>query len=353
MLQAPEFANLVEKVNHNCIPVDYFRKNLFVATIKDSYDLKRKKTIFDDGKTVIKVDRSLNQRHRDLLSILMYEEKSDVESNGRFYIRTKLYQLAKKLGYKSPGKATNRVYEMVIDMSKTMIYVNQNNRVYNHSLIGDGYYNKEDDTYIIEIPPATAKYLIYNVGVSIPEEINQKIINIKNAQLKALVSFMLSNKRLENGIGFDTICEKIEIRNTDKSRAKSKFKKIVKENAELLAEFGIFLKDKKFYLEKQKVEFYHALSNKELKNYELKQQKSKVDNTELQDVIGREVVIENNKYVLHGVELETDTKKENYNCYNVLLKSANQIAMMRTMYTTEEGVVEYIRKYLLGVEQWE
>ena len=342
-LRPPEFANLVKKVNANCIAVDYFRKSLFNATVKNSYDLKRKKIIYDDGKMIIKVDRSLNQKHRDLLTTLMYEQKSDIQPNGSFYIKTKLYRLAKLLGYKTPNKATNRIYEMLIDMSKTILYINQDNKVYNHSLLGDGYYDKNNDIYIIHIPAQTAKYLIYQVAMSIPKEINQKIVNIKNAQLKALISFLLSNKRLENGIRFDTLCEKIEI---TKPNRKSEFKKLVEQNTELLKRFKIKYKDDKFYLKKEIVEFYHALSDNELKNYELKQE-NKTNSTEFIDLLGKEIILQDNKYILHNIELETDEIEDNYNCYNIFLKIDEQrIGMVRTKYTTQKDVIEYIQENL-------
>ena len=348
MLKAPEFANLVEKVNNNCLPADYFRKSLFNTTTKNSVELKHKKVIYDDGKTIIKVNRSLNQKHRDLLSILMYEEKSDVQPDGKFYIKTKIYQLAKEL-YPNSKNAKHRIKEMLDDMRITDIEVKQNGKILNHTLLGMSYYDEHEDTYIIEVPPQTSRYLIYNAGVSIPEKTNKKIIAIKNPKLKALVTFMLSNKKLDNGIYFDTICEKLEI---TKPNRKSEFKKIVEDNLELLAQFKIIYKDEKFYLKKQKVEFHHALSDKELKAYELKQQKSKTDSTELQNIIGREILLQGNRYILHGIELETDTKKDNYNCYNVLLKSGNRMAILRTMYTTEENTIEYIQNKLLGVEQF-
>jgi len=89
-----EFENLTNKVNNNALVTDYFRKNLFNATITKSEDLKRLKTIYQDNNLTIKVDRSLNQRHRDLLSLLAYEKKSKVAPDGSYYIKTSAYKLA-------------------------------------------------------------------------------------------------------------------------------------------------------------------------------------------------------------------------------------------------------------------
>lgn len=272
ILYPPEFANLTEKVNNNCLPVDYFRKNLFNATIKDSYELKRKKIVYDDGVTIIKADRSLNQRHRDLLSIIMIDnEFKKVMKDGAIVIRTKLYRLAKKM-YPNSKNAKHRIKELFNDMRKTLIYIKQNNREFSHTLLGNYFYDIENDDYAIVIPSETSKYIIYTVGVSIPKHINDEIVKIKNAQLKALISYMLSNRKFKYGIHFDTICEKLDIKNTAKSRAKSKFKKTVRDNINLLRDkFGILFKNDKLYSEEQLVEFYHALSDKELKTYEQKQ----------------------------------------------------------------------------------
>ena len=278
-LNKQEFKHLVNKVNNNCVPVDYFRKNLFNATIKDSYDLKIKKTIYKDNNLEIKVDRSLNQKHRDLFSLLMNEKKSMVSDTGTFFIKTRLYQLAKKMGYKYPAKATNYIDRLLTDMKKTIFYISKNNKRYDHSLLGEGYYDKENDEYIVEIPSATAKYSIYTTGVSIPQVYNEKIVQISDnkAKLKALISFLLSNAKLENGIYFNTICNKLNIQNTVKNPVKSKFKKQVQENLELLKQFKIKFEDDKFYLKKEKCTFYPALSEKQILSFEKSEDQRKYD----------------------------------------------------------------------------
>ena len=341
-LQPPEFANLTKKINNNCIPVDYFRKSLFNATVRDSYDLKRKKIIYEDDKQIIRVDRSLNQKHRDLFATLMYEQKSKIQSDGSFYIKTKLYQLAKKLSYKYPAKDTEKVKKLLDDMKKTLIQVTNKSakKGFTHSLVGTYYF--DDDDYIIHIPAQTAKYLIYTFAMSIPSRINQKIVSINDAKLKALISFLLSNKKLENGIRFDTLCEKIEI---TKPNRKSEFKKLVEQNIELLKQFKIKYKDDKFYLKKEIVKFYHALSDEEFKNYELKQEKK----TELASLVGKEIVLQDDRYILCGIKLETDKTKDNYNCHNILLKTVNeqQMGIIRTSYTTQEKTIKYIKETIL------
>jgi len=88
---------------------------------------------------------------------------------------------------------------------------------------------------------------------------------------------LLSNKRLENGMYFDTICSKLNIQNTVKNPAKSKFKKQVNENLELLKEFKIIYKDDKFYLKKEKCTFYPGLTEKQILSFEKSEQQKEFD----------------------------------------------------------------------------
>ncbi len=275
-LNNQEYMHLTNKVNNNSLCVEYFRKSLFNTSFRGSKDLERKKTIYKDKKTTIKVDRSLNQKHRDLLSLLPYEQKSKISKNGSYYIKTSLYSLAKKMGYKSPKDSVNLIIKLLEDMQKTLMQVKQGKKEYTHTLLGRSFYDEEDYEYIIQIPAETAKYHIYSTGVSIPQKYNDKIVAIENSKsrLKALISFIFSNAKLENGIFFETICDKLDI--TERT-AKSKFKKQVLENLELLKEFKIKFEDDKFYLKKEKCTFYPALSEKQILSFEKSAEQKEYD----------------------------------------------------------------------------
>ncbi|MCK4440359.1 MAG: hypothetical protein KAU90_00040, partial [Sulfurovaceae bacterium] len=82
----------------------------------------------------------------------------------------------------------------------------------------------------------------------------------KLSKLKALVSLILSNKALKNGITFNSVCHKLDIIGGSN---KSRFKKQVRENPELLAKFNIKYDDDKkiFYYENIKeIDFEKALN---------------------------------------------------------------------------------------------
>ena len=278
-LTATEYKNLSKKVNGGYIPVNYLRKNLFNATISASKELIRLKTIYDDGTTKLRVNRSLHQKHRDLLSILFSDNNgvSKPNKDGGYYIKTNLYKLAKAMGY-GEGKKKNSKYKIssatpliekfLNDLQSTLIIVEDDRFKYTYQLIGESLfdkhnqYDKNTKNYIVKIPALTAKYHIFNWGVQIPKEINKEIVAIPNnlSKLKALISFILSNKALKNGISFSSVCDKLDILD---SPNKSRFKKQIRENQELLDKFKIkYNKDKKiFYYENIKeIDFEKALN---------------------------------------------------------------------------------------------
>lgn len=241
-LSKTELVNLTHK--KNSIPVEYFRKNLFNATTRTSCELKKPKVIFDDGTNKMIVNRSLHQKHRDILSILFTDNKNlKVNEDGSIEISTNLYYIAKEMGYDKPKDGTHVIKGFLYDLRHTEITFKTKKKDVampekgGHRLIGTYKYDEKSGDYIVSIPSETAKYRILNYAVEIPKEINRKIIAIPNnlAKVKALVSYMLSNQALKNGISFDKICDKLDIQNENKSR----FKKELLENFDLLQEFNI------------------------------------------------------------------------------------------------------------------
>ena len=267
-LTEKEYMNLSRKVNKGYIPVDYLRKNLFNATVKDSKELKRKKIIYNDKQVKITVNRSLHQKHRDLLSLLFTDNKgvSKPNKDGSYIIYTNIYDLAKKMNYKTPKNSTNNIYRMLNDLAITRLEIEDEFGKLRHNLIAEDYYDKNTGKYMVRIPSITAKYHIFNWGIQIPKEINREIILIPDrlSKIKALVSFMLSNKALKNGVGFDSVCDKLDILD---SPNKSRFKKQIRENKELLNKFKIkYDEDKKiFYYDNIKeINFEKPLDTKDI-----------------------------------------------------------------------------------------
>lgn len=267
-LTKTELINLNSKKGKS-IPVEYFRKNLFNATTRESRELSRKKIIYDDGKTLIKVNRSLHQRHRDLLSILFTDniKVSEPLKDGSYSIHTSLYDLSKKMGY-NPLQGINKVTKFLEDLHQTLMIVDiKGVGEIKHTLLGDGYYDKyKTKEFKVDIPSLTAKYHILSFAVEIPKEINRKIIAIPNkyAKTKALVSYILSNKALKNGVSFSNTCDKLDI---NISARKSEFRRELKENSELLSEFNIYFNEETDIIKYEQlcnIKFHRAVKAQEI-----------------------------------------------------------------------------------------
>ena len=258
-LTSVEYYNLCNKANMGALPVEYFRKNLFNATTRISKQLKRDKLIYDDGKLKIKVNRSLHQKHRDLLSIIFTDNRGIKKPNkdGSYLIYHNLYDMAKKMGYDKPLDAVHLIKDWLHDLRYTDMIVENDKFEHRHLLLGKFELDKETGNYAVKIPSETAKFHILHYSVEIPREINRKIIAIPNnlAKIKALVSYMLSNQALKNGIGFENICDKLDI---SVSSRKSEFLKEIRSNLELLQEFNIAFNEetKIFKYEQCKFHFY-------------------------------------------------------------------------------------------------
>jgi hypothetical protein len=240
LLTSNEFLNLADKVNKGALPAEYFRKNLFNATTRISQELKRNKVIYDDGKLKIKVNRSLHQKHRDLLSIIFTDNKgvSKLRQDGSYLIYHNLYDMAKKMGYAKPNDVIHLIKSWLDDLRHTDMIIENESFEYGHMLLGDFVLDHKTNKYAIVMPAKTAKFHIMHYAVEIPKELNQKIVAIPNnlAKTKALVSYMLSNTALKNGISFENICDKLDI---NVSTRKSEFLREIKTNSDLLQEFNI------------------------------------------------------------------------------------------------------------------
>jgi hypothetical protein len=155
---------------------------------------------------------------------------------------------------------------MLNDLSVTRLEIEDEIGIFRHNLIAEVYYDKDSGKYMVRIPSMTAKYHIFNWGIQIPQKINREIILIpdKLSKLKALVSFILSNKALKNGVSFNSVCDKLDILD---SPNRSRFKRQIRENRELLNKFNIKYDEERkiFYYENiREINFKKALNSKDI-----------------------------------------------------------------------------------------
>jgi hypothetical protein len=155
---------------------------------------------------------------------------------------------------------------MLNDLSVTRLEIEDEIGIFRHNLIAEDYYDNDSGKYMVRIPSMTAKYHIFNWGIQIPQKINREIIRIpdKLSKLKALVSFILSNKALKNGVSFNSVCDKLDILD---SPNRSRFKRQIRENRELLNKFNIKYDEERkiFYYENiREINFEKALNSKDI-----------------------------------------------------------------------------------------
>ncbi len=232
-------------------------KNLFIATTRESKELTKNKIIYDDNQTKIQVNRSLHQRHRDLLSIIFSYldlESSFTIKEEKFYIYTSLYNLAKKMNY-APKQAVKNIKKFLDDFQDTLIISskkNGNNKIDSVPFIYKHYYDENLNKYVIIIPKEIKEIFEVFYPEAIPKEINQKIIELPNkyAKTKALVSYILSNKTLKNSISFEKICDILDIKAKVRQ---SEFKREIKLNKQILEEFNIVFDEETKIIKYEKI----------------------------------------------------------------------------------------------------
>jgi hypothetical protein len=269
-LKVPEFAILAEKINQKTIPVIFLRGNLFNPTVRDVKIYKQPKVFYEDKDNIFTTTLNLNQKHKEVLLYLLYNAtKSDIRADGSFDAKISLYNLAKTLGYKRPRGSNPKVKKLLDELQMTVIKVKSktSEKGFTFNLIDRYYFDNLD--YVIQIPAEIAQYIAYTTTVHIPEVLVYKLFTVKNARINALITYLYANRISYNGIKLDTVCKKLGI---IKANRISEFKADIKDNTELLSEFGIILSDDKFTLSKDiGLKFYHALSESEIEAYEQKQ----------------------------------------------------------------------------------
>lgn len=346
-----EYANLSEKINSGTIPVEYLRKNLFNSTMTKSFEYQtgRKKLLYEDDKVKVSVNRSLNLKHRDVLSILFTDNKGIKEkpnSKGEYIIKTNLYHIAKEMDYKNPGKSTTLIKNFLYDLRNTeLTFYDKINKIEygGHRIIGEYKWEEETNDYTICIPATTAKKHILGYSVEIPKVINQKILKIPNSlsKLKSLISYIISNKALKNGISFDNLCDKLEI---ETPSSKSKFKKLILDNLNLLKDFNISFSENQIikYTQLEDIVFHSPVQHEMLLDFlDTEDTKSKIkenqdeeykivknifiNGTIIHNAVGgghEKSIIENIKKVDGGYKLilEGGIEGKNVFDYNYLMK---------------------------------
>ncbi|HHD80040.1 MAG TPA: hypothetical protein ENK99_00280 [Campylobacterales bacterium] len=273
-----EWKNIAKKANNGYMNAEWFRRNMFNATARNKRkEYKHYKTIWKNEDKEIQISHPLNQKHADVLSILFTDNigTTKPDKDGSFYIYTSLYSIAKKMGYKYPERASHKIVKFINDMRWTDFVVINKDGWYRFTILGEAYYSESKKTFQVHIDGKSAKILAINTGLQIESSLNQKIVKIpdKLSKLKAMVRYIIANRATKYGYTLEHIFEKYGMDNSIKSmtnrKNRSNFKKQLKENMDLLAEFNITYdeqKDKIYYIQIKQIIFEKPIKLESIKD---------------------------------------------------------------------------------------
>lgn len=271
-----ENINFLFKSEEGSTPTDYLRRNLFHATstidkTKGFENANFKRVLFENEKYSVSVNRYLHQRHKDVLTVLFTNNLKVTAplADGKYSIHVNLTDVARSMGYKTPRSSTWRVRELIDDLRSTDILITKKkpngNYTKGHKFLGNFQLDEKSKHYIIDIPAETARYHIVEYGVEIPLHTIKKILAIPYtlSKLKALITFMLSNKKHRNGLGIASVMESLAI-NTRKTRYA--FKKEVNDNINVLNDFKIdYDKESEKFSLLEEMSFERGIGEKEIR----------------------------------------------------------------------------------------
>ena len=194
------------------------------------------------------VSHSLHQKHADVISILL-TDYAGVKKNrdGSVRIFTSLYHIAKKMGYKRPERASEKIKKFIDEIRLTDFkVVNPEMGVSNFTILGDSDWSNRDGSYYVDLGVKSARVLAMSTGLSIAKPLNEKIvlINDKTPKLKALIRYVIASKPPIRGYyTLEHIFDKYGIgkgeNDATNRKDKSNFRRELKDHTETLSTFNI------------------------------------------------------------------------------------------------------------------
>jgi hypothetical protein len=304
-----EYANLRKKQSKGYMNANFFRRNIFNASARGKrIQYKRPKIVWEKSSlNKVAISHSLHQKHADVLSLIHtdYISISKPDKNGGYNIYLSLYRIAQKMGYKYPTKAIENVKQFINDLRWTDFIIYNKDGEYRTTILDDAFFSEHQDVFIVSVKGKSAKILAHTTGIKISKELTYKIVSIPDSlvNIKALIRYIISNKPTVNGYTMDFIFDKFDINKIEniqvRRNQKSKFRKSLRDNKELLASFNLeFIEEEdKIYYTKQleEIKFELAVSQKPKKIYEKIENdnnKEILDNKEEYPQIGKKFIMD-------------------------------------------------------------
>ena len=222
-------------------PIDKISANS--TTYKEFISNNRKRTIQTSwGKTIIK-GNILTQTHRDLLDCIITGAKEIKElEGGGIAVYFSTTDILKSYSGKS-NTNTKWLKDKLDEIQNSSIEFKQNSTddYYSFSIIDSHAYSNKHSSFGLVLTPAYRKFFEEQLTVNYKNEL-PRLLQIKSALLRSIIRFFWthakgSNMDIENllkTVGFPI----------ESVRMRQKAVKEIKDNAELLAEYGIIFEPK-------------------------------------------------------------------------------------------------------------
>jgi hypothetical protein len=228
------------------------RYPIFDATTRKSNKDEKNISIYEDDEKSLVTTRRLHQKHLDLLMLLFKEPKKSIADDGCLYVHTSWYKLAQQMGYSNAVGSTSTVLNYALDLRETTIkHKNIFKTTANFGIIRKFYTDEETKDTIVIIESDFLELFAYEVVYSLLNDNLEKIVNLKDGEIKATIRYFLTQNSMPNGIFFDTLAQKLK-RDSSK-QIKSTFWRRLKDSKELLSSLGIEIdeEERKLYYKKK------------------------------------------------------------------------------------------------------
>lgn len=260
-LTKEEFKNVQAK--QGSLNADFFRHNMFNASARGKRILyKKPKVVWEkDDTDKVAISHSLHQKHADVLSLIHTDHiaMTKPDKTGGYFIYVSLYRIAKLMGYKNPSKDTDKVKKWISELRHTSFITYSKDGDYHTTILSDAFFSKNKDVFLIEVRGRNAKILAHTTGIRIDKALTHDIVSIPDrlSKLKAMIRYVISNKRTQHGYTLRHIMEKLEIGRSGSLQVQrnqiTDFRKQIREHKDILAKFNLEYdaKSEKILYEKQ------------------------------------------------------------------------------------------------------
>lgn len=245
--------DVITKIEQTVATVSELRTGIFAPidkisanskTYKDFLANQRKRYIETSwGKTVVK-GNILTQTHRDLLDCILAGSKETKELEGGgvavYFSTTDILK-----SYSGNKKNTNTKWlkDKLDEIQNSSIEFKRsdNDDYYSFSIIDSHSYSTKHGSFGIVISPAYRKFFEEQLSINYKNEL-PKLLKIKSALLKAIVRFFWTHSTQSN-MEIEQLLKTIGFP-LESIRMKQKAVKDIKDNAELLLDYGIVFEPK-------------------------------------------------------------------------------------------------------------